>query len=674
MSVICETCNWEYVFLIKYGSTTTVVQPLNFLETSIVYEKEKDQVFYRTKFQGELTFGGQKLKDDFNLLWAYEQADPCARLDFMIYRNGVMWWQGYFATNEGKWDLDNCTFTITPNTYDKYSLWQDDGELEWNILDVAAMTDDIYCGGYIYNGGGTNNIFRLFWDVVEFIVGKVYATASVKSIFFTSATDYVTLLPNRNLYLTIAAKSDVKKPLASNPATISNMSFNELMHILKMFNCYWKYDEDLDEVRIEHISFFNHDVGIDLRNQKIARGSNKYRYIKESMPKYEKWMPMEAVGYDFVFGRIWYDSACVNQDNDSNTWEYRNNVTTDIEMIQSLDYVDGVSNDGFVILANYKSGSDYHTYLAPGVVDTTLKYNQYLSSAYLTYAYHRHDRVLSQGYVNNNTSLVNFMSIKPNKQQEINAVVCEEIDPEDCLITELGMNYLDSLPAYVEKAVMKPYGEMNFVLLYGEVETYNPGIPALNKSFNINVTILELVIELSEPNIYDIYFSVWTNDDTCDLFMVPAGTMYQEELLTQINPIVSIKWNLSHSSLSGWIKTINESTTFDTASNAECSNGEPEDPSVPDVPSILGVGQLTTCGPLIINWTSEVGATYYVLQRKPDYSGGDTWESVYGGVATTYNDDQAGVQDGVTFIYRVAAGNISGLSAYSAEESNTAMC
>lgn len=675
MSVICETCNWEYVFLIKYGSTTTVVQPLNFLETSIVYEKEKDQVFYRTKFQGELTFGGQKLKDDFNLLWAYEQADPCARLDFMIYRNGVMWWQGYFATNEGKWDLDACTFSVTPNTYDKYSLWQDEGELEWNILDVAAMTDDIYCGSYVYNDSPTtNNIFRLFWDVVEFIVGKVYTTASVESILFTSITDYVTLLPNRNLYLTIAAKSDVKKPAASNPATVANMSFNELMHIFKMFNCYWQYDADLDQIRIEHISYFNHNTGIDLRTQNIARGSNKYRYTKETMPKYEKWYPMEAVGYDFVYGRIWYDSACVNQDKDSNTWEYRNRVTTDIEMIQSADYVDGVSNDGFVLLANYKVGADYHTYLAPGLVDSTLKYNQYLSSSYLTYAYHRHDRVLNEGYVNNDSILTTFPSIKPNKQQEINAIVCEAIDPEDGLITELGMDYFDDLPGYVEKATFKPSGEMNFVLLYGEAETDNPGISTLDKAINVTVDGLDLIIELSEPNIYDVYFSVWTNGDNCDQYVITAGKMYQEEVITQVNPVVSTKWNFTHGSLTGWIKTVDGSTTFDTCTDGDCSSGAPVPPAIPDVPGMVGIGQASTCGPLGVSWTPEVGASYYVLQRNPDYGGNDSYVTVYSGVATSFDDYDAGVQDGVLFTYKAAAGNISGLSAFSAEDTFTASC
>jgi hypothetical protein len=650
------------------------VHPLNFLETSLVSEKENDQIFYRRKFQGELVFGGRELKTEFNYFWDIEQVTPCKRLNILIYKESVLWWEGYFATNEGAFDLDACTFTITPLTEDKYTVWQEEGDNEYNILDVAAMTDDIYCGAYTYNGGGTNNIFRIFWDVIEYIVGKVFVTASVESIFFTSATDYVTLLPNRNLYLTIAAKSDVKYPSSSDPATVANMSFNELMHILKMFNVYWKYDDVFDEIRIEHISYFNHAAGYDVRNQKSARGSNKYWYKKESMPKYERWYPMEAVGYDFVAGRIWYDSACVNQDNDNNSWEYRNRVTTDIEMIQSTDYVDGVSNDGFVILANYMVGADYHTYLAPGIVDSTIKYNQYLSSSYLVYAYHRHDRILAEGYVNNDSVLTDFCSVKPNKVQELNAVICWAFDPEDFLITELGMDYFDSLPAYVEKATFKPYGEMNFTLVYGEAETDNLGIGTLDKAINVNVDGLDLVIELSEPNIYDVYISVWTNDDNCDQYVILAGSMYQEEVITQVNPVVSTKWNFTHGSLTGWIKTVDGSTTFDTCTDGDCSSGAPAPPAIPDVPGMVGIGQASTCGPLGVSWTPEAGASYYVLQRKPDYGGNDSYVTVYSGIATSFDDYDAGVQDGVLFTYKAAAGNISGLSAFSAEDTFTAAC
>ena len=44
-------------------------------------------------------------------------------------------------------------------------------------------------------------------------------------------------------------------------------------------------------------------------------------------------------------------------------------------------------------------------------------------------------------------------------------------------------------------------------------------------------------------------------------------------------------------------------------------------------------------------------------------------------VNTSYGDPDAGIQEGVTFTYRVAAANISGLSAWSAEhEVNDIIC
>ena len=105
------------------------------------------------------------------------------------------------------------------------------------------------------------------------------------------------------------------------------------------------------------------------------------------------------------------------------------------------------------------------------------------------------------------------------------------------------------------------------------------------------------------------------------------------------------------------------------------SAGSPAPPAVPDVPVIIGHSQASTCGPVIIGWTAEAGATYYVLQRNPDLGGNPVWLSLYIGSNTSYGDPDAGIQEGVTFIYRVAAANISGLSAWSAEhEVNDIIC
>ena len=55
-------------FITDASSVETEVFPLNWLECALVWEKEKDEVFYRQKFEGSLTFGGKKLCADYDLL------------------------------------------------------------------------------------------------------------------------------------------------------------------------------------------------------------------------------------------------------------------------------------------------------------------------------------------------------------------------------------------------------------------------------------------------------------------------------------------------------------------------------------------------------------------------------------------------------------------------------
>lgn len=642
---------------------TTEVYPLNWLECAIVPEKERNRQFYRRKFQGSLTFGGKKLCSDFNLF--YDIADPCEEIYFAIFKDTVLWWEGYFSTGMGSWDLDNKTFTVTPILIDDYTDWDERGDEYYNILDVVPEVTVLTKGvQYTHN--------RWVLDVVEFLAVKVFPGTAVASNFFTATTDYVTHLPSKLRYITIAQKSDIKNPLASNPSTEALLSFNELMDILRgMFNVYWTYASGV--VTLEHVSAFSYTPGLDLRTQEMALKMNKYKYLTEEMPKYESWYPMEGFSPDFKKGNIFYLSKCVNQNPDTNEWQFNMRVTTEIEYIQdSVLAGDGgvIANDGFVMLANYLTGGNYHTYQMAGIYDSTVRYNTPLAWSYLLYYYHRHDRVLLQGYFNG--ILQDFISARKTKIQEISAIACTDFDPEDYITTELGETYFGGEKGYVRKATIKPYGEVNFELLYGPVDNADTGVTADAKNINVIVVGLDVYTYLSEPNIYDTYFSIWTNestnpDDVCDEIMIPAGTMYQQDLLTQPNPITETSYNFSDASLTGWTATVDGITTYDTHVDGDCAAGSPPAPAVPDVPAITGHSQATTCGPIRVVWGAEANATYYVLQRNPNMGGSAAWETQYSGTALTYDDFNAGTQEGITFLYRVAAGNIAGISAWSAE-------
>jgi hypothetical protein len=673
----------NYTFFINYNSTVTQVYPLNWLECSLIDEQEKDQVFYRRKFQGALTFGSGRIEitvesgvnvvshicEDYDLFNTIRLADPCARIDLLILSGTDVYYEAYFSISEGEWDFDNKLFVITPLPTDDYSNWAEDGDLEFNILSVAP-TVTVNCNGYSY----TRN--RWLLDVIEYLALQVFPACTVSSNIFTQTTDYVTLTQSKLLYLTIAAKSDIKRPTSSDPATVANMSFNEMMFILKMFNIYWTYSETFNILTVEHISYFGHTSGMDLRTQKIAIASNKYRYDKESMPKYEKFHFMEAKSADFIGDAIWYDSLCVDQNSQANIVEYYNRVTTEVELLQDLETVDSISDDGFVILANYKSGVNYYTYSFGGIRDTVVRWNMSLSWSYLFQCYHRHNRVLLAGYMN--FVATTFVSAKKTIIQEVNAIVCSDYTPEEYITTELGETYLGGLKGYVKRAVIKPYGEINFTLGYGPVDNVNSGIPVTAKALTVIQSGLDVWSYLSEPNIYNTYYSVLTNlglgDVACDVIMIPAGTTYQYDMLSQINPLVTVAYNFTDTSLTGWAKTVNSETTYLTCVDAECDTGAPAPPAVPAVPVITGHTQATTCGPVRINWSAVAGATYYVLQRNPDLGGNAAWQTQYTGVGLYYDDYDAGGQE-ITFLYRLSACNITGCSAYCADYTvNDIMC
>ena len=111
-----------YTFFISTASRVTYqVYPLNWLDCSLVDEKEQDQQFYRRKFEGELTFGGKKLCSDFNLFYGFEQIDPYQKLFLVILQDGDSYWDGYFSTANGTFNLAESTFTVTPKPLDDYS-------------------------------------------------------------------------------------------------------------------------------------------------------------------------------------------------------------------------------------------------------------------------------------------------------------------------------------------------------------------------------------------------------------------------------------------------------------------------------------------------------------------------------------------------------------------------
>jgi|GEM_PF-6955772 len=312
---------------------------------------------------------------------------------------------------------------------------------------------------------------RTFKEVVEYVVQQLGCNiAGVVSDFFdwnaygitpgyAPGINYVTGSTNRLTDITIAQKSDIINYLSSNPATKGLITFDKIERILAIaFNAFWYVDVQ-NILRIEHLSFFNRAVAYDANiapNNKFNIAKNKYDYDKTKMPKFEKYLFAEMMFTDFLGVPIFYDSLCVDQDSERNKKEYSLDfVTTDLYSL----FLDPVSANkvGFVLISNNVLGGVYTALTEVGMLSNTSVTNGHLSWANLHNNYHKHGRVLKQGFMNN--ILTTFITVRPTKKQKdiIIKICCTDIfDPLVQLYkTELGNGILDEAEENLKTGIIK---------------------------------------------------------------------------------------------------------------------------------------------------------------------------------------------------------------------------
>lgn len=543
-----------YRHYLTIGSTRTEVFPLNFLASSLNDELEKENVFYRRKFNGKLTFVNTNGDDDFDLLYLIEGTELCTKLIYEIERDGVAYWNGYFATADGEFDLTKCTFEVTPSMDDDYATLLDNADTKYNILDVTTIVTTAATRGSI-SKTYTHN--RWLIDVITFLADKIKPGVNVTSTFFTAANNPATGVVNHLLYLTIAQKSDIIRPTSTSPAKTAMMSWNELMDILiGMFQLKWNYNSATNTINVEHISTFTFTDGLDLTTQLINKAANKFIYLKERMPKYEKITFMEADNDNFIGQPIWYDSKCVNQDPESNTKDMPVNVTTDLEYI--VNNPEAIDDEGFVILCNYRvwgmAGWEYHVETGIGILSTEAKLNMHLSVSNLQDKYFRHGRVLKEGYMNG--TLTDFYTAQKNKKQECFAIVCpgDSYDPDDEITTELGETYFDGAKAKVQTSQLSPSGEMKFSLLYGPPDTAMTPIPDAKVIYVWQDGVDTFHAVLSEPADADLVLGMQEllYDATCTLnctgvaetWTIPTGEITGTFTFADLCHSFDVEWSM----------------------------------------------------------------------------------------------------------------------------------
>jgi hypothetical protein len=353
------------------------------------------------------------------------------------------------------------------------------------------------------------------------------------------------------------------------------------------------------------------------------------------------------------------------------------NITTDLDYIYNCANAIGgliesaISDDGWVILANFLSGVDYHVYNGTAYNNATASNNYVCSWSYLLRTLFMHGRILISGEIEG--SPIDFISTIKTKRQEIKAIVCHEDGyvPEDYITTELGETYFAGQKGFVDTATLHPDGHTEFSLLYGEDTNATPTPIVKYKVLNVVVDIpRHITCTLTEPNTVDTYFSllfdVGTGDEECYEVLIPAGSVYQDEDTVGDHATFDGMYP-NDPSLDDWVVFVNGSMSFTEI--ADCGAPPPPPVSPPVAPTCFGATQADQWDCVNVGWSTPPDTTYFEIWRSID---GGAYELV-DTVPSTWSDyddceSQNHIYRPATFCYKIKACNVLGCSAFSNEE------
>lgn len=219
-------------------------------------------------------------------------------------------------------------------------------------LDYQPNTDWVQEGSFWYLA--TNNPYysfdvhypnsRVLKDFITSVVDEI-GGLTYSSAFFDNATNPVTGIASTINNILMGQKSDFIG-IVSDPATIGNITFGELMDMLKeAFQVYMYISGGV--FYLEHVDFFDGgltyggtpSVVLDLTtaaNLKYIVETDKYSYDRGEMYRVESWEFMEANNIDFKGLDIIYDQVASNARSEDSKFVHSLSLfTTDFSFIQT---------------------------------------------------------------------------------------------------------------------------------------------------------------------------------------------------------------------------------------------------------------------------------------------------------------------------------------------------
>ena len=269
---------------------------------------------------------------------------------------------------------------------------------------------------------------------------------------YVAGQNYVTGETNQVDHLVILQKSDAIDPGASNPATIGEITLKEMLQFLaEVFRVYWIID-DSGNLRLEHISAWRSQSGIDLGAYPDTSviEPRAYAATSDEAPRVERLKWAEAQSRDFVGKDIVYSGPCVSGENEK-SWSAAP-FTSDITHINADP--DAISKEGFAILAcRMLDDLSLEVIVSDGAITGNLSTNAPLSTANLQAAFWLHDRYLWTGRMNDVERT--FLNVAPNVQQRpVQLRACCDLlglQPGAVAMTALGAGFFGGALAVITR-------------------------------------------------------------------------------------------------------------------------------------------------------------------------------------------------------------------------------
>lgn len=266
----------------------------------------------------------------------------------------------------------------------------------------------------------------------------------------------------------IAPKSNVLKGNYDQAAQKAEITFEQVMNMLRdCFRCYWYIDND-NHLRVEHISYFmkglsytRPNIQLDLtkkydkfNNKAILYAQEATRYNKDDLSsRYEfNWMDDSTDTFDDMEVNV--NSVYIQSDK---TEEINSEVfSTDIDLM--LYAPDKFSNDGFVLMMANKDTGKVPIATVSGLRDDEYAYtysatpqNYLCSWLYLARYYMLDMPAYHIEYTRAPlTGAYRVTGIKQFKQQDIEFQASKKIDLNKAIKTSVGTGIIDSLSVNID--------------------------------------------------------------------------------------------------------------------------------------------------------------------------------------------------------------------------------